>query len=81
MFIVNRWIGGYEHVAVPTQFYKILSRCDDPNTTNFRDCPIDHLLTMTFLFDHVNSGVPSVSHFVTIVTLKYSLTLAYMSCE
>ncbi|XP_065915476.1 venom phosphodiesterase 2-like [Dysidea avara] len=55
----NWWIGGYEHVAVPTHFYKILSRCNATNITTFSKCPVDNLLTMTFLFKHVNSGVPS----------------------
>ena len=64
--LVCRWIGGYGHAAVPTHFYKILSRCSNSSIMNVSDCPIDNLETLTFLFEHVRSDIPEVSCFVVI---------------
>ena len=54
-----RWIGGYGHVAV-------LSRYNSSSIINILDCPTDNLETLTFLFEHVNSGVPTVSNYVVL---------------
>ena len=62
LIIYYRWIGGSGHAAVPTHFYKILSRCSNSSATSISDCSIDNLETLTFLFEHVDSGVPSVSN-------------------
>ena len=54
----SRWTKGRGTTAVPSHFFKVVSYCSDPDTSNTSSCPVEQLKSVAFLSINSKEPVP-----------------------
>ena len=75
-----RWTKGRGTTAVPSHFFKVISYCSDPDTTNASSCPVEQLKSVAFLSINSREPVPEV-HIFVLVSVVQCVGALCLACQ